>query len=89
MVENEPYNQFVKNGYTYRVFDPKVEDDELKWHYDEEDRNIEVLISNNWLFQLDNQLPYIISNGDIIAIKTGEYHRIIKGSGCLIIRFIA
>tara|TARA_R110001606_G_scaffold134259_1_gene270606 strand:- start:18464 stop:18742 length:279 start_codon:yes stop_codon:yes gene_type:complete len=87
MVEDKPYNQFIKNGYKYRVFDPDTEENELKWHYDKNTRDVEVLISSNWLFQLDNHLPKIMSAGDKINIKSGVYHRIIKGSGCLVVRF--
>ena len=87
MVEDFPFNESKKNGYTYRVFLPEVDDEELKWHFDEKTRNVEILISNQWLFQRDNHLPKVLLNGDELTIKAGEYHRVIKGHGVMVIRY--
>ncbi len=87
MVDEFPFNQFKKDGYTYRVFLPEVDDEELKWHFDEQTRNVEVLVSNQWKFQFDNQLPKKLNNGDNFIIRHGEYHRVLKGSGVMVIRY--
>lgn len=88
MVDNLylPFNEFENDGFKYRVFETGVKTEELKWHYDETDRVVEVITSNNWKFQLDNQLPYELKSGDVININKYEYHRIIKGIGPLVIR---
>jgi co-chaperonin GroES (HSP10) len=82
-----PFNEFENEGFKYRVFETGVNSEELKWHYDEKDRVVEVIKSNNWQIQLDNQLPYKLKTGDIININKYEYHRVIKGTDNLIIRF--
>lgn len=87
MVDDLPFTQIVKDGYCLRVFKPDVDSEELKWHFDETDRKITVIKSEGWMFQLDNKLPFILSNGDVINIKANEYHRCIKGNGNLIIKF--
>jgi hypothetical protein len=51
---------------------------ELKWHWDEEDRLIEPLAENDWQFQFDNELPVMIYKQ--IFIPTGVIHRVIKGT---------
>ena len=81
-----PFKQIIKNGYKYRTFNESVGDDELKWHRDETDRKVTILESNNWLFQMDNQLPVTLNEGDVLLIPKGEYHRIIKGHGNLKIK---
>lgn len=82
-----PFNECESEGFKYRVFETNVLLSELKWHYDEKDRVVEVIKSNNWQFQLDNQLPYELMPGDIISIKKHVYHRVIKGNGSLVIKF--
>ena len=50
----------------------------MKWHWDEENREVEILEGDGWYFQKDNELPFELKVGDIIKIKKGEYHRVIK-----------
>ncbi len=64
-----------------RCFDPNLENDELKWHIDKEDRLIEPEEKTDWKIQLDNKLPAEIF-GEIF-IPAGVWHRIIKGTGHL------
>ena len=64
-----------------RCFDPNLENDELKWHIDKEDRLIKPEEKTDWKIQLDNKLPAEIS-GEIF-IPAGVWHRIIKGTGHL------
>ena len=74
----------LEDGTKERVFSDEVDDDELCWHRDREDRVVTVLETNgSWQFQPDNELPYHIKEGDVINIKKLEWHRIIKGSGIL------
>jgi hypothetical protein len=44
---------------------------------------VEVIESDNWKFQLDNELPTTLIVGEKYLIPEGVYHRIIKGNGDL------
>lgn len=61
-----------------RTFTSDVEESELQWHWDEENRIIEPLDENDWFFQFDNSLPFPIK--EKINIPAGVIHRVIKGS---------
>lgn len=67
-----------------RTFKQETDSGEFMWHRDYEDRIIESIEETDWGFQLDNQLPSIISGK--IYIPKGVYHRLIKGSGDLKIK---
>jgi len=88
MVDDLPFTQTVKDGYYIREFEPDINSEELKWHFDETDRQVTIIKSDGWKFQFDNKLPFILYAGDIINIKANEYHRCIKGNNNLIIKFI-
>jgi hypothetical protein len=66
-----------------RVFTESVEDEELKWHRDREDRVVKVLESNKWFLQMDDELPKELVVGESYLIPQGTYHRVIKGKGDL------
>jgi len=70
--------EWVSENESIRTFKSDVFDEELKWHIDNEDRIINPLSENDWMFQFDNNLPQKIT-GEIL-IKKGEWHRLIKGS---------
>lgn len=78
--------EWISDIESIRVFDPNILDEELKWHFDEEDRIIESIGETDWRFQFDNNLPIEIDNP--IAIRRGEYHRLIKGTGILKIKIM-
>jgi len=67
-----------------RTFSESIDEDELKWHWDNEDRIIEALHETNWLFQFDNELPIRLDRP--IEIKEGVWHRLIKGDSEVIIK---
>ena len=69
-----------------RYFDPSADDHLFKWHWDEEDRWVEAINENDWLFQFDDVLPQSIEPNKIIMIPEGIYHRLIKGSNPLMIK---
>ena len=68
-----------------RYFDHNVLSEELIWHQDREDRVIKVIESNGWKLQLDNQLPVLLEKDSTYNIPAYVYHRVIKGSGRLLI----
>lgn len=80
-----PFNEeIINSNESIRTFKSDIETESLMWHRDREDRIIESIGDTNWGFQMDNELPIIISGK--IYIPKGVYHRLIKGDGDLKIR---
>ena len=69
-----------------REFSANVDEMDLIWHTDREDRIVHVLEGNKWKFQFDEQLPFEMVDGIEITISKGELHRVIKGDGPLKIK---
>ena len=73
----------LTNPYTHidniRTFSSDVDEMDLIWHTDKEDRDIEVLEGTGWRFQRDNELPLELKEGDRIFIPKYQVHRVIKG----------
>jgi len=83
---NKPYiEKKIHENMFLREFSVNIKDEDLEWHRDADDREIEVLSGKNWKFQYDNCLPVIIKPGDKISVKKNEWHRIIKGSTTLVV----
>ena len=79
--------QVNKNIYL-RKFLNETEDEEYVWHRDQEDRIIEVLSSDGWKFQQENELPILLEEGITIYIPKLSWHRVIKGKDDLLLRII-
>lgn len=75
----------VGNKLFLREFREDVDSEELVWHQDQEDRRVKVIESNGWKVQLDDQLPVLLKEGSTYSIPAYVYHRVIKGSGRLLI----
>ena len=82
----KPYKDKLKEGFIERVFSEDIDEIELMWHRDAEDRLVEVIGDTDWMIQIDDELPKPM-NGKIF-IPEGVYHRVIKGSGELKIRIV-
>lgn len=74
----------IADDYVVREFDQNIDPIELKWHRDDETREIISEKSTDWLIQLDNALPVSLNN--TVTIPKHEWHRLIKGSGDLILK---
>jgi len=73
------------NDVYIREFDKDIDSHELEWHLDKEDRLVEVVENNGkWQVQLDNCLPVLLEKNIFIPKET--YHRVIKGSGRLVVK---
>ena len=84
MDTGKPYKDIeVGSNYVIREFDENIDPIELMWHRDREDRIVEVIEGNNWMVQLDNELPKKLVKENKVFIPKGVYHRIIKGEGDL------
>jgi hypothetical protein len=80
-----PFQQYIKEGKIVRVFTPDVDDDELKWHQDTTDRKVTVIQHGEWEFQMEDDLPVKLSNAEQIYIPKFVWHRVIRGTGTLIV----
>ena len=79
---DKPYIEEQLHNQTYlRIFPADTPEEDLKWHWDEEDRIVKPTEETDWKFQMDNELPIKIERE--IFIPKGVFHRIIKGTGDL------
>ena len=69
-----------------REFLDDVNDGELVWHRDKHTREVTVVEGTGWSLQLDNQLPKQLERGRLYTIPKMEYHRLIKGTGKLVVK---
>ena len=81
-----PFSEELKEGFHIRTFSSNTPDMELKWHFDNEDRTVVCEYETDWMFQMDDELPTTIKKNTPIFIPEGTYHRIIKGSGDLVVK---
>ena len=66
-----------------RTFSTDVDEMDLIWHEDRENRFIKVLEGNGWQFQYDEELPFEMTDGLGFPVMKGQIHRVIKGVGPL------
>ena len=85
-MESYPFDENNFDGYRIRTFSHSVETEELQWHFDNEDRLVEVIMSNGWMLQMDDELPKKLVEGKEYFIPKGVYHRAIKGDGDLVVK---
>ena len=82
-----PFIETKIDKYTFiREFSNDVDEMDLVWHEDPENRVIEVMEGNGWKFQYDDQLPFEMIDGVEFTIIKGQIHRVIKGKGPLKIK---
>ena len=84
-VTGRPYKESKQDGYTIREFSQKTSAFEFVWHRDREDRIVQATHDTDWLFQLDNQFPVRLTK-DKLFIPKETYHRLIKGTGDLVVK---
>lgn len=84
---NFPYSEEDLGENVYiRTFSEETLNEELKWHWDQEDRVVHPLHPTDWMIQMDNNLPEKITKS--IFIPAGEWHRVIKGTGSLTVKIV-
>lgn len=76
----------IEEDTVIRTFNESVDPIELKWHRDDESRTIVSISPSDWKIQLENRLPMDITTP--IFIERGEWHRLIKGTGKLVVKII-
>ena len=80
-----PFQQEIIDGKIRRTFSPDVESEELKWHQDLKDRKVTIIEAGGWQFQMDDSVPNKIQNAEQLWIPKFVWHRVIKGTGNLIV----
>ena len=80
-----PYLEEKKDGYIIREFSQDTPSFEFVWHRDKEDRIVEAVHDTDWQFQLDNEFPIRLTK-DKLFIPKETYHRVIKGTGDLVVK---
>jgi hypothetical protein len=73
----------ISDNIFVRTFSADVDEMDLIWHTDKENRFIKVLEGNGWQFQYDEELPFEMTEGLGFPIMKGQIHRVIKGIGPL------
>lgn len=87
MIEQaNPYSERRKDNLIVRTFSQDIDEEELVWHRDRQDREVTILEETDWQFQFDNELPQVLKN--TIFIPKNTYHRLIKGTGELNVHII-
>ena len=80
-----PFEQIEIDNKKIRTFSPDVEEEELKWHQDLNDRNVTIIEDGGWSFQMENELPVKLSRASHIHIPKFVWHRVIKGPAQLVV----
>ena len=73
----------IKDNIFIRTFSVDVDEMDLIWHTDKENRFIKVLEGNGWQFQYDEELPFEMTDGLGFPVMKDQIHRVIKGLGPL------
>ena len=84
-VTGRPYKESKQDGYILREFSQNTPIFEFVWHRDREDRIVQATHDTDWQFQLDNQFPVVLSEKKLFIPKE-TYHRLIKGTGDLVVK---
>jgi hypothetical protein len=78
---NLPFEEIQDSDKRIRIFKFDTVSGELKWHWDDEDRYVELIDESDWEFQFDDALP--IKFPKRLIIPRMMWHRVIKGKGDL------
>jgi hypothetical protein len=87
-MSQKPYTEEKDGNIIRRTFSENVSNVELTWHRDHEDRIVIPLSENSWMLQFDNELPMNLNVGEEYFIPKNTFHRVIKGSGDLMVEII-
>lgn len=82
-MSNLPFEELVlEETLTYilvqRNFMYSLNEEELVWHRDKEDREISIVEGDGWYIQMDNELPKLMQKESIFKIPKETWHRIIN-----------
>lgn len=81
-----PFTELKIEEFYLRTFDSNVNENDLLWHRDLEDRYIISTHDTDWLIQIDDKLPQSILSE--VFIPKNVYHRLIKGTDSLTLKIV-
>jgi hypothetical protein len=84
--ENRPYQELRQFDTLRRKFKEDAPESELVWHRDRNDRQVTIIGETDWMFQLEDELPQQLK--DTVFIPRNTYHRLIKGTGDLMVQIL-
>lgn len=84
--EELPFHEQQTQGFLLRTFSQNLTEEELKWHFDDENRMIVPVSGYGWKLQIDECLPEELLVDKEYMIPVDVYHRLIKGNGDLEVR---
>ena len=84
--KDRPYQEVRTFDFIRRKFTQDIDEEELVWHRDRNDREVQVVGQTDWMFQLEDEIPQVLK--DVIFIPKDTYHRLIKGTGELNVHII-
>lgn len=85
-MESVPYVEKSNESHFIRTFGKDTPSEELKWHFDDENRKIIPVSGEGWKIQIDESLPQDLIVGSEYFIPVDVYHRVIKGNNDLVIK---
>ena len=84
--KDRPYQELRTFDFIYRKFTQDIDEEELVWHRDRNDREVIVLGDTDWQFQFEDSIPQQLQ--ETIFIPKDTYHRLIKGTGALDLKIL-
>jgi hypothetical protein len=82
LVDIKPYIDTHSEDFIIRKFSQEIDPIELMWHRDLKNRSVRTIEGNDWKIQIENELP---KSFDSVIIPKLTWHRVIKGSGDLVL----
>ena len=82
----KPYDDQRHEDTILRTFSEDLNEEELIWHRDKRTREVSLIAGEGWKLQMDNKLPEELKRGKLYTIPKMEYHRLIKGTGQLVLK---
>ena len=82
----KPYDDQRHEDTILRTFSEDLNEEELIWHRDKRTREVSLIAGEGWKLQMDNKLPEELKKGKLYTIPKMEYHRLIKGTGQLVLK---
>jgi len=66
--ESRPYQELKSFDHIHRRFTQDIDEQELVWHRDENDREVTIIGETNWMFQFEDEIPQQLKN-TIVNLK--------------------
>lgn len=85
-MSNLPFEEkIIEETETYvlvqRNFLSNLNEEELVWHRDKENREVFIVEGDGWYIQMDNELPQLMQKDSLFKIPKETWHRIINKNG--------